>query len=282
MIIAVLLTAVICIAGTYVLINGNSGGNNNSNNVSIVATGSTTVMPLMTEFQEEFEKHSKVTISISGGGSGVAAPGVRNGSADIGMLSRDPTATERDLRSLIIAKDGVVVIVGANTGVTNLTLEQIAKIYQGEYTNWNQVGGTDQAIRPVIREDGSGTRDCIDTAMKTVAGFNTNNYNNYPSQSSTGSMISSVTGTQGSIGYVNLGAIKDLGSATPLTVNGVQATPENVINGSYASLSRNLVLLTGNNPSTATQSFLNWIMSAQGQAIVEAEGFVPLPKTDRP
>ena len=274
MIIAVFVTAIVCIAGTYVLVGGSDGKNTNE---SITITGSTTVQPLMAEFQEEFENYSDLVLNITGGGSGAGVTAAQNGTADIGMLSRDLKSSETGLTPTTIAKDGVVMLVDKNSGVKELSIEQLAKIYSGEYTNWNQVGGSDLSINPIIREDGSGTRECLDTILKTVPGFNTDNYNKYSTQASTGAMLIQVQSVKGAIGYANLGSVSSIDTSKNniLTINGVDATADNVRNGTY-ELSRNLVLVTKGEPKGSVEFFINWIMSPQGQSIVDAKGFVSL------
>ena len=273
MILVVMVTAVVCIAATATVMGSNDG---KANSAVITVAGSTTVQPLMVEFQEEYEKYANAKLTVTGGGSGAGVETVKNGIADIGMLSRDLKSTESG-HPTIIAKDGVVILVNVDAGVTKLTLEQIAKIYAGEYTNWNQVGGNNLKINPIIREEGSGTRDCLDTILASVSGFNTNNYTSYSTQSSTGSMMTQARMVSGSIGYVNLGVLDSIDSRTvAVTVDNVKATPENVINGTY-KISRNLILITKDvNPSGDIQFFINWILSEQGQKIVAAEGFVPI------
>jgi phosphate transport system substrate-binding protein len=274
--IAVLVTAAVCIAGSYAAF---SGTGNDNQNVSITVTGSTTVQPLMVEFQEEFEQHSNMIINVTGGGSGAGVSSAQNGTADIGMLSRDLKSSETGLIPVVIARDGVVILTDKNAGITNMTLEQLAKIYSGEYTNWSQVGGSNLPINPIIREEGSGTRDCIDTLMATVSGFNTDKFNRYSTQASTGAMLTQVKNVSGAIGYVNLGSLSEIGgSVSAVSVGGVKATPESVLDGTY-ELSRNLILVTKGDPDDNTAFFLNWILSKQGQAIVEEEGFVPIGPT---
>lgn len=271
MLIAVVVTAIICIAGTYVI----AGGEEKHETITI--TGSTTVQPLMTELQEEFQQYSNITMNIAGGGSGAGATAAMNGTADIGMLSRDLKSSETGLVATVIALDGVIILTDKNAGITDMTLEQLAKIFSGEITNWKQVGGADMAINPIIREDGSGTRDCLDTILGTVPGFNTDNYSKYSTQASTGAMIAQVQSVKGSIGYANLGAISGIDSSkvSISSVEGVEATAENVQNGTY-EISRNLILVTKGEPSGCVEFLMIWILSEQGQKIVEAKGFVPI------
>ena len=283
MIIAVVIVAVICVAGAFVLLNNKDS----EDQTTITAMGSTTVEPLMISFQEEYEKEkSNVNIAVSALGSGTAAPAIRNGIADIGMLSRDPTSGESDMTPLVIAGDAVVILVDKNANVTNLTLEQVAKIYLGDITNWNQVGGANLTIRPIIREDTSGTRECLDTIMAAGLGITvaelSEKYTNYPMQTTTGAMITQTNNVAGVIGYANLGVLSTLGTTASnlvaVSIDGVTPSATTVTNGTY-EISRNLILITGGAPTGEVKAFLDWIMSPTGQKLVEKAGFVPVAPT---
>jgi phosphate transport system substrate-binding protein len=129
----------------------------------------------------------------------------------------------------------------------------------------------------VIREEGSGTRDCLDTALAAISGFNTDKFNTYSTQASTGAMVLQVQSVAGAIGYVNLGSMSDLDTSkvSVISLNGVAPSPETTVDGTYA-LSRNLVLITKGERSGAVAFFLNWILSEQGQKMVADFGFVPV------
>ena len=129
--------------------------------------GSTSITETMDKLCKAYTAlYPNITFNLTSNGSGPGAEGAADGSYDIGMCSRDLKQSEIDkgLISHEIGKDGVAVIVNID-GVEDLTMEEVAKIYSGEITNWNQVGGPDKAIAVYSREDGSGTRDCFDTAM---------------------------------------------------------------------------------------------------------------------
>jgi len=276
-VIAVLLTAMVCIAGTYVL----AGGNERNSQATLYVAGSTTVEPLMVSFQEEYEKYVNVTLNVTAQGSGTAAPALRNGTASIGMLSRDINSSESDLIPLVIARDGVVIVVDKRSGITDLTLEQLAKIYNKEYTNWNQVGGNNLTISPIVREAGSGTRDCIDTLMAASLGIRAADFvfTGFPEMHTGGSMLTQIYNTTGGIGYVNLGSLRDVDSSlTVVKIDGVMPGVEVVLDNTY-ELSRDLLLATIGQPTGHVEFFFHWIMSPDGQKIVEKEGFVPIGAT---
>lgn len=151
-------------------------------------------------------KYGFMTITVQGGGSGAGEKQCDAGVFDIGMLSRDMSAKyEGSLVPICIGQDGVAVIVNV-AGVTDLTTEQVAKIFNGMYTNWNQVGGPDRSIQVISREDGSGTRECFDNVMKgCVDGWSL--LDHCVSCPSTGQVIDNVQSTDGSIGYISIGQV---------------------------------------------------------------------------
>jgi len=280
MILAVAVTAVVCVAGTAVVV-----GSDSNDNVTINVAGSTTVEPLMVRFQEAFEDNTNVKLNVSGGGSGAGVSTVQNGTADIGMLSRDLKATETGFKVTAIANDGVAIIVDKAVkaaGVTNITLEQIKQIYEGTITNWSTLGGPDLAIKPIMREVSSGTRACLEELTGLSAASYPTGASAFQEANSTGNMSSSVGSTAGAIGYVGFATVVEM-RANPasagfsdLTVGGIEITEE-TINGKTYNLARQLILITDENKSNSTvEFFLSWILSPQGQKIVKDGGFLPI------
>lgn len=178
---------------------------------SITIQGSTTVNPIMMAVEEEYEKiHPNVRISITANGSGTGAAAAIDGTADIGMLSRDLKTSETDagLVPTVIGKDGIAIIVNKSvTGIDNLTLAQIAKIYDGTYTNWNQLGGVDHAIDVCGRESSSGTRGAFEELLSgKVAGFSSGSVTDKMVEfASNNALLTHIETTDYSIGYVSLG-----------------------------------------------------------------------------
>ena len=178
---------------------------------SITIQGSTTVNPIMMAVEEEYEKiHPNVRISIPANGSGTGAAAAIDGTADIGMLSRDLKTSETDagLVPTVIGKDGIAIIVNKSvTGIDNLTLAQIAKIYDGTYTNWNQLGGVDHAIDVCGRESSSGTRGAFEELLSgKVAGFSSSSVTDKMVEfASNNALLTHIETTDYSIGYVSLG-----------------------------------------------------------------------------
>lgn len=173
----------------------------------IVCGGSTSINETMSRLAEAYmEKYPYISIKINGGGSGVGEKNTDSGVFDIGMLSRDMSPSYNgNLIPVNIGRDGVAVIANIE-GVEGLTSQQVADIFSGKITNWSEVGGPDKRIGVVIREDGSGTRDCFDTTMGVVeSGWKVTD--NCITQNSTGNVIMSVQTIEGAIGYISIGQL---------------------------------------------------------------------------
>ena len=233
---------------------------------TIEVGGSTSVTPLMEMFAEEYEKtrpNIKVNINGTGSGDGINNAGVLY---QIGMSSRELTPAEqgRGLKEDIIAIDGIAVIVNSNNPVNNLTVEQIRDIYTGAITDWSQVsGGTKSGrIAVISRESGSGTRG----AFEEIVGFQGRLRAGANESTSTGAIKAGIAQNPDAIGYISLGPVDNTIKA--ISVGGVVPSVANVRNGSY-KIARPFIVLTGRNVSTESTAFINWMLSREGQAVVQ-------------
>lgn len=271
--IGAVIVIVVAAVGIYAI---SSGNNNDSSKPTLTITGSTTVLPVMNLIAEQY-KDAK--LNVTGGGSSSGAKNCIDGVNDIGMLSRDlkTSEVEAGLIPVTIAKDAVAVIIDKDAGVTNLTLEQIAKIYAGEYTNWNQVGGNNLKISCIVRESGSGSRDCFNEALATkyAADYDTI-MSAYQSTDSNGNMAKAVNTSKGAIGYVGLSYISGLtDDVIVASVDGVQASVDTTKDGTY-EITRSLILVTKGTPSATAQALIDYILSPEGQKAVTEEGYVSI------
>jgi hypothetical protein len=178
--------------------------------------------------------------------------------------------------------DAVVVIINSSAGIDDLSMDALVGIYSGSINNWNDplIGGSNLPVAVITREEGSGTRDCFDSALKAHNSSYKIKETGINAVNSTGAVIHAVGGTPGAIGYINLDVAQKLNDdrITQMTVDGVQPLPLNVLNGMYA-ISRDLILVTKGEPEGMIKFFIDWVLSAEGQDIVQSEGFVRIDHT---
>jgi phosphate transport system substrate-binding protein len=236
---------------------------------TIKETGSTSVLPLAEALAKEFMKlHPKVRIETGGGGSGAGFKQCVAGTVDLGAISREPKITEADLISYPVARDAVAIVVHSTNPVNGLKIEDVAKIYAGEITDWSQVGGKAGKITVVTREEGSGTRDCFEEKVmknKKIAG-------SVILKNSNGEIQEAVSADAAAIGFVSLGYITGLKA---LDIEGVKCTLETCQKGDYP-LVRRLYFIAKGTPSNAVKEFIDFARGPQGQKIAQEKGFVPL------
>ncbi|ELC8442160.1 phosphate ABC transporter substrate-binding protein [Clostridium perfringens] len=248
-----------------------SGGTTKTSNV-VSVSGSTSVGPVMEAEAQAFKtKKPDVAIEINQIGSSAGIKNAMDGVSEIGMASRDlkPEEKQAGLKEIEIAYDGIALITNKNNSVKDLTLAQIKDIYTGKITNWKDVGGKDAPIVVVSREDGSGTRD----AFQEIVGFKAEELTvNSQISDGSGNIKSLVEGNENAIGYISFSYVDDTVSA--LKVDGVEATPENVLNKSY-KVSRPFLAVYKEDVLTETgKSFIDFILSEEGQDIVAKEHLI--------
>lgn len=239
---------------------------------NITVNGSTSVQPLAEELAKAYKtKNPNAVIDVQGGGSGVGIKSASDGVVDIGMSSRELKTEEKNLKEFKIAVDGIAVIVNPANPITNLTMEQIQKIYIGEITDWSQIGGKAGKITIVTREAGSGTRGAFIelTGVEMKEGDNKVDKTAATAitQGSTGAVMTTVASDPNAIGYASFGAAEENANVKMISVDNVQTTAENIYAGSY-KISRPFLMLTKEEPVGAVKEFIDFILSAEGQEVV--------------
>lgn len=245
---------------------------------SISVTGSTTVLPIAQKAAEAYmDNNQQADIQVSGGGSSVGVQAVGEGTADIGMASRELKDSEKekypDLVQHVVARDGIAVFVNPSNTVETITPAQVKAIYRGNITNWNELGGPDLEIVVVGRDSASGTREFFQDAVMNKEDF----VSTQLEKNSNGAVQQTIAQTPGAIGYVGLGYVDDTVKALKIDVDGtaVEPTVANVLNNAYP-LSRSLNMFTKGEATGLAKDYIDFILSPEGQKIVEEEGFVPL------
>jgi len=238
---------------------------------TINEAGSTSVQPLAELMATAFTaKYPKVTVNISGGGSSAGVKAIAAGTVDLGAASRDIKITEPDVIPVCIARDGVAIVVNEANSLTGVTIEQVAKIYAGEITNWKDVGGNDATITVVSREEGSGTREVFEEYV--TGAFKKKIKADALFFDSNGAIRSKVASDKNAVGYVSFGYVVGLKT---LMVNNVAPTIENAQSGKY-SIVRRLYFLTKSVPSGIVKEFIDFCRGPEGQKIALDEGYIPL------
>ena len=240
-------------------------------NGSVATDGSTSMEKVIGVLGESFmEMNPDVSFTYNPTGSGSGITAVSEKRCDIGLSSRALKDEEKNngLTETVLAYDGIAIIVNPENAISDLSVEDIARIYTGEITNWKDLGGADAEIVVVGREAGSGTRDGFEsitgTSEKCV----------YRQElTSTGDVITTVSQNPDAIGYASLSSVKD--SVKALTVGGVAPTEDTVKDGSYV-IQRPFVLVTkdGAKLSEAAQKFFDYALSADAAPIIAAAGAV--------
>jgi phosphate transport system substrate-binding protein len=267
------------IVGLFALA-GACGASNGLDTVTI--TGSTTVMPLVEICAEEFNMLQKnVMVTVSGvGGSGVGIKNVASGFSDIGMSSREIRADEIELygdnfSEYLIGYDAICIAVSKSiydSGVTNLTRDQVRAIYNGNVTNWKELGGPNREIYAVARMVGSGTGDIFNEMVMGDLKTETMGADTYTQNNA--EMKTAITKSDKAIGYLGFNYVQD-GNLSAVAYEDVFPTTESIKSDTYP-LSRPLYVMTWNEPDDGEQAFIDFILGDEGQSIVEEIGFLPV------
>ena len=238
---------------------------------SVATDGSTSMEKVIGVLGESFmETNPDVSFTYNPTGSGSGITAVSEKRCDIGLSSRALKDEEKNsgLTETVLAYDGIAIIVNPENAISDLSIEDIARIYTGEITNWKDLGGADAEIVVIGREAGSGTRDGFEsitgTSEKCV----------YRQElTSTGDVITTVSQNPDAIGYASLSAVKD--TVKPLTVGGVAPTEDTVKDGSYV-VQRPFVLVTRTDEklSEAAQAFFDYAVSADAVELIAKAGAV--------
>ncbi len=238
---------------------------------TVSTNGSTSMEKVMSILIEAFEaEYPNVTVTYDATGSGAGITAATEGSADIGLASRNLKDEETGLTAYVVAIDGIAVIVNPENTVTDLTLEQIAGLFNGTITNWSEVGGEDMEVAVIGREAGSGTRD----GFESVVGVEDECV--YDQElTSTGSVITAVAQNQYAIGYASLSEAAADDGVKVLSVDGVEATEDTVKDGSYAiQRNFNMVVNDSTTLSDAAQAFLDFCLSADVADYISQAGAI--------
>ncbi len=257
---------------------------------SIQNKGSDTLVNVALAWAEAYgQLHPEVQIAVTGGGSGTGIAALINGTVDMANASRRIKDEERDQAEAngiepvehVVAGDAIAVVVHPSNPVDGLTISQLSAIFSGEFTNWQEIGGEDRPIVLLSRESNSGTH--VFFLEQVVRQGDEEDVTLFSPDTllmpSSEGISTEVRQNPNAIGYDGLGYVTPDQKVLPVAPSDgasyVLPTIETVKDGSYP-IARGLYIYTAAEPQGAIRAYLDWILSADGQAIVNELGFVPL------
>jgi phosphate transport system substrate-binding protein len=252
---------------------------------TLTIKGSDTMVILAQNWAQAFMKANPgKVIQVSGGGSGTGMAALINGTADLANASRPIKAKERkqlakrrnaEVEEFRVALDALAVYVPASNKIESITIPQLKSIFRGKTTNWKDVGGEDKPIVLYSRENSSGTyayfkehvledEDFAATAQ-TLPG--------------TAAVINAVSKDAGGIGYGGIAYAEGVRTVKVAPADGEPVVPtmENATSGKYP-LSRFLNIYSAGKATGIAKEYLDFVLSHDGQKIVEGVGYYPLPR----
>ena len=256
---------------------------------NITVKGSDTLVILGQRWAEVFmSKNSGITVQVTGGGSGVGIAALINGTTDIAESSRpmkpkeiEDTKTKRgkDVLELPVAVDGLAVYVHESNPLSELSFQQLKAIYTGAVKNWKDVGGNDEKIILYSRENSSGTYAYFKEHVLENADY-------FPTAQTlpgTAAVINAVSKDRRGIGYGGIAygkGIKHLRVKRDANSPAIEPSMEKVLAGEYP-ISRYLYWYLAGQPAGDLKKLCEWVVSKEGQEVVEKVGYYPLSEKDR-
>jgi len=267
---------------TMVALAGCGGGQRAAQNLTV--KGSDTMVILGQRWAESYmASHTGATVQVTGGGSGTGIAALINGTTDICQASRQMKDSEKEQLQekygspgveTVVAKDGLAVYLNESNPLSELSLDDLHRIYTGAVTNWKQVGGKDAPITLYGRENSSGTYvyfkehvmggDDFAAEVQTLPG--------------TAAVVNAVGQDENGIGYGGAAyakGVKDCAVKRDADSPGVLPSEATVADGSYP-ISRGLYYYTRKAPEGTIAEFMNYVLSPEGQALVKEVGYFPV------
>ncbi|HBR93055.1 MAG TPA: phosphate-binding protein [Opitutae bacterium] len=267
-----------------------SGVSGNLNSI-----GSDTLNNLMTLWAEGFEAiYPNVNIQIEGKGSSTAPPALIEGTAQIGPMSREMKGSEMDAfearygykpTAVGTSIDALAVFVNKDNPLESISSEQIDSVFSSTYrkggtpiTEWSQLGleGSlgGRALSLYGRNSASGTYGFFKKVALAGGDFSSS----VKEQPGSSSVVQGIGSDLAGIGYSGIGYTTS--GVKAIQIDGVEPTAENCLDGSYP-LARQLFVYVNRDPRESmdklTYEFLRFVLSKQGQEVVEKDGYYPLP-----
>lgn len=257
--------------------SGNDEPTEESASGSIVISGSSAMQPLVASAAEQFmNENPNADIQVNAGGSGQGLSDISQGNVDIG--NSDVFAEEKEIENVDELVDYKIAVVGMaaavhpDVGITNISKEDLIKVFTGEITNWKELGGVDEVITLVNRPDSSGTR-----ATFVKYGLDGAEPAEGITEDSSNTVKKIISETPGAIGYLAFSYLQD-DVVTPLSIDGIEARSETVMSGEYPIWAYQHSYTKGE-PEGLTKEFITYLLSDEVQeGIIVDQGYIPASK----
>lgn len=260
---------------------------------TVILTGSSTLAPVVTQLAVEFAENNKnwnavndtfadeaIDIVINGGGSGAGAKSMIEGSANLGLVSRPIKDSEKELMPEFaeykLGTDALTISINPENKLydlqQSLSTEELQKIFSGEYKTWKQLNAElpDEEIVVVTRDIGGGAHGVF---QKKIMG-DLEVSDNVIQAPSMGALVTKIIENKNAIGYASFGVVnQNLGALTPMSVDGIAPTRENIVSGAYI-ISRPLLIIKNGALKPQEEALLDFMLSERGMALVSELGFV--------
>jgi len=265
----------------------------------ISVKGSDTMVNLAQKWAEVYmQNNPNVSIQVTGGGSGTGVAALLNGTLDLANSSRElkdselETAKQKGVAPVVyeVALDGIAVIVHPDNQIDNLTVKQVSDIFSGKITNWKQLGGPDMIITLYGRENSSGTYEFFKDHVlgKDESGKQIDYATSTQVLQGTAALGEAIARDVKGIGYGGVGYfalrndVKILHIKKDETSPAVSPSEKGKVNynaiwsGDY-SISRYLYCFTNGQATGELKTYIDFILSPEGQKLVESMEYIPLP-----
>ncbi|MBU3577861.1 phosphate ABC transporter substrate-binding protein [Polynucleobacter sp. UK-Kesae-W10] len=219
------------------------------------------------------EKFPNARVAIQGGGSYAGLVALQNGGIDVAMMSRDLNFDEfnLELRSHLIGIEGVAIVVHPELGVQNITLEKLSEIFEGNITNWSELGGPNKRIHLYGRAEGSTTRGFVEDVVMRGAAFD----RKLTVCDSAVHLANAVLGDPHGIGYLTMRNLTDQLKA--VAINGIEISDKTLLLKMYP-LARDMFLVSKNTANDVAKDFVRYSLSAPAQDIFVKHGLTQVSK----
>ena len=242
----------------------------------ITVDGSTGAAPLIEALGKAFSARGNAVVAVGAGlGTKARLQALAAGKIDIAIASHGldiSEVTKLELSLHRIAKTPIVFAVHQSVDLDNLTSAQLCAIYAGSTRNWRELGGPDLAIIPLARPDSEVDAEVVRDVLDCFKNLKLASEAKVLARA--GELARALAETTGAIGMTTATAVEQGGRRMrALALNGIVADESNVAAGRYR-LTRDVFLVTGRSPPEPVNSFIAFVRSSEGAAVIKANGAI--------